>query len=96
MKRKSTYFLITLIFMTLTLLPILQFSHGAIGEERKLEACWPTYPPDKDALSDYLEVLRAYALPPAWEILNLGQEESPSHQTVSKWEARTGYYKVLN
>ncbi len=96
MKRMRANFLITLIFMTLTFSPILQFSHSAAGAESKPDPCWPTYQSDKDTLSAQLRVLRTYALPPAWGSLNRGQEEPSIHQAVAKWEARMAHRKVLN
>ncbi len=94
MKRVRNNFFTALLFVTLTFSPILQFSHSVFGEEP--EACRPTYQPDKETLSAYLEVSRAYAFPPAWGNLNRGQDESPVHQIVAKWEARTGHDAALN
>lgn len=98
MKRMRANFLtVFLLFMMLTLSPILQFSHGAFGEES--EACWPAYQRDRDALSVYSEVLRAYSLPPAWgklDNLNQRQGEPPTYQTVAKWEVRMGPFVALN
>lgn len=94
MKRMRNNFFTVLLFVTLTFSPILQFSHSAFGEES--EACRPMYRPDKETLSAYLEVLRAYAFPPAWGNLDRGQDESPVHQIVAKWEARRSHYAALN
>ncbi len=94
MKGMRANLLVTLIFMTLVFSPILLFSHGALGEES--EACWPVYQTGRDTLSAYWEVMRAYALPPAWGNLNQWQEGPTTHQTVAKWQARTAPHEALN
>ncbi len=81
MKRIGVKFFTALLFIILAFSPALPFSHGAFGEES--EPCWPIYQTGKDTLSAYSEAMRAYALPPAWDNLNQGQEEPATHQIVA-------------
>ncbi len=88
MKMARHHFLIPLFIVALFFLVMPQFRGEYVLKKSQPEGCGPIYQMDKEGLSRYLEVFRAYSLPPAWSS-NEGRDELSINQGNPDWEARS-------